>query len=582
MNLPLRYFQIVLFLLAAVPCSIPYRYQPNPVFPSELAAFVLAALLVLGGALLPGNSQKRIQLPAASVPWFALAVVVVMQCWLLPTPYLSERVVPVLYLLGAAFSAWSLSRAKEALGAEGLMQGLAWGLLAGALFNSGVGLSQLIDLFQNGWRLIYGNIGQKNMYGHYLAWGLAATAWLASERKLPTWAFCLVAVWLTLSMAWSSSRSVFLYALAWLPMAGFVIWRGREQTRRLGWFLAAAAVLILAMQFVAPIINSALQSLLHASNDAPTGVDRLASNGSRRLVEWTKAWLVFKSHPLLGVGWGAFAVNSVILQVLPEFANVQESVLFTHAHNSVLNLMAETGIPGATAVVGGIFWMYAGLLRRWQNPIVLVATAMVTVSVLHSLVEYPLWYFHLFGPFALMLVFMREGGVRLPFSSHKLGFGFAIGAGGLLAVAALGAVLYLKIYPILDPAKDGKSKAANIQILEKLRHHPLLDFYGDFALSNYIIASEQDMAWKLGILRKLNSLRPYPGQMTDQAVMEALSGNTDRAHELIRQAAYAYPESFDYFYSTLARFPQPQVQALLADVDEARHFFGAKRPDEQP
>ena len=581
MNLPLRYFQIVLFLLAAVPCAIPYRYQPNPVFPSELAAFVLAALLALGGAFVPGNRHKRVQLPAASLPWFALAAVLALQCWLLPTPYLSERTVPILYLLCAAFSAWSLLRAKESFGAERLMQGFAWGLLAGALVNSGIGLSQLIDLFQNGWRLIYGNIGQKNMYGHYLAWGLAATVWLASERKLPTSAFWLVSIWLTLSMAWSSSRSVFLYALAWLPMAGFVIWRGREQTRRLGWFLAAAAVLILAMQFVAPIINNLLQSLLHASNDAPTGVDRLASNGSRRLVEWTKAWLVFKSHPLLGVGWGAFAVNSVILQSLPEFAKVQESVLFTHAHNSVLNLMAETGILGAGAVTGGILWMYGGLLRRWRDPLVLAATAMVTVSVLHSLVEYPLWYFHLFGPFALMLVFMREGGVGLPFSNRKSGFGFAVCSGSLLAVAALGAVLYLKIYPILEPAKDGKANAASIRILEKLRHHPLLDFYGDFALSNYIIVDGHDMPWKLGILRRLNSLRPYPGQMTDQAVMEALNGNMDRAHELVRQAAYAYPESFDYFYSTLSRFPEPRVQALLADVEEARLFFGAKRPDEQ-
>lgn len=46
--MPLRYFQIVLFLLAAVPSGIPFRYQPNPVFPSELAAFAGSALLILG------------------------------------------------------------------------------------------------------------------------------------------------------------------------------------------------------------------------------------------------------------------------------------------------------------------------------------------------------------------------------------------------------------------------------------------------------------------------------------------------------------------------------------------------------
>ncbi len=579
--LPLRYFQIVLFLLAAVPCGIPFRYQPNPVFPSELAAFIFAALLVLGGIFIPARENEHARLPGASLPWFGLAGVIAVQIGLVATPYLSERTVPILYLLCAGFSVWSLARAKAYFDAAPLMQAFAWGLLAGALFNSGVGVAQLIELFQNGWRLIYGNIGQKNMYGHYLAWGLAAVAWLAAERKLPQWAFWPLAGWLALSMAWSSSRSVFLYALAWLPMAGFVAWRGRDNVRRFGLFLGAAAVLILAMQFIAPVVNDMIQALLKASNDAPTGVDRLASNGSRRLVEWTKAWMIFKDHPLLGVGWGAFGVNSVILHVLPEFAKVQESVLFTHAHNSLLNLMAETGVLGAGAVVAGILWVYAGLLRQWKDPVVLAATAMVTVSILHSLVEYPLWYYHLFGPFALMLLFMRDGGLPLPMPLRAQSFALAAGTGGLLATAATGAALYLQIYPILEPANDETSNAANIKTLEKLRYHPLLDFYGDFALSNYIVASEKDMPWKLAILRKINSLRPYPGQMTDQAVMEALTGNAARAHKLMRQAAYAYPESFDYFYDTLKRFPQPQVQTLLQDVEEARHFFGAKRPGEK-
>lgn len=574
--MPLRYFQIVLFLLAAVPSGIPFRYQPNPVFPSELAAFAGSALLILGGVLIGRREGQR--LPGASLPWLALAAVVVMQIGLLAPPYLSEQIIPALYLLCAGFSVIALARAREHYGAEPLMGALAWGLLAGALFNSGVGATQLVELFQHGWRLIYGNIGQKNMYGHYLAWGLAAAVWLAGQRKLPQWAFWLLAVWLTLSMAWSSSRSVFLYALAWLPASGLLVWRGRDETRRFGAFLGAAAGLIIAMQFVAPLINDAIQMVLGASNEAPTGVDRLASNGSRRLVEWSKAWMVFREHPLTGVGWGAFAVNSVALHVLPEFARVQESVLFTHAHNSLLNLMAETGIAGTGVVVAGILWAYAALLRNWRDPVVLVAAAMATVSILHSLVEYPLWYYHLFGPFVLMLAFMRGDGVGPALPDSILRPASALGAGSLLAVAVIGGSLYLKIYPILDPADNEQTNAANIRTLEKLRRNPLLDFYGDFALSNYIVASERDIPWKLGILRKLNRLRPYPGQMTDHAVLEALSGNPQRAHELMRQAAFAYPESFAYFYSTLERFEQPQVRALLRDVEEARQFFGIERP----
>lgn len=578
MNKSLRYFQVVLFLLAAVPCAIPFRYQPNPVFPSEVAAFCLAALLVLGAVFVPVREGERVRVPSASLPWFALAGVVALQGFLVYTPYLCERTIPIIYLLGAGFSVWALARAKEHFGAEPLMEAFAWGLLLGAVFNSGVGLSQLIELFQSGWRLIYGNIGQRNMYAHYLAWGLAAVAWLASERKMPQWLFWLAGGWLALSLAWSSSRSVFLYAAAWLPLACFLIWRGRDRTRRFGLFLGAAALLIVGMQFVAPLINDAIQSLLHAGNQAPTGVDRIASNGSRRLVEWKKAWMVFQDNPMLGAGWGAFAVHSVMLHVQPDFARVVESVLFTHAHNSLLNLMAETGLLGAGVVVIGILWAFLGLLRRWKDPVVLVAAAMAMVSILHSLVEYPLWYYHLFGPFVLMLLFMRDDDISLPLPARAQLFGFAVAAGALLAGAIMGWVLYLQIYPLLDPSEEEKVNAENIQKLETMRHHPLLDFYADYALSSYIVASEKDIDWKLSILRKLNSLRPYPSQLTDQAVMEALTQHPEKARQLIRQAAYAYPESFDYFYGVVGRFSQPEVRILRKDLEEASAFFGVKPP----
>lgn len=578
MNKPLRYFQIVLFLLAAVPCGIPFRYQPNPVFPSEIAAFGLASLLVLGAVFMPVRDGERLRFPLVSLPWFALVGVIVLQTFLVYTPYMSERTIPVIYLLGAGFSVWALARAKEVFGAEPLMEAFAWGLMVGAVFNSGVGLSQLIELFQSGWRLIYGNIGQRNMYAHYLAWGLVATAWLATERKLPQWLFWLVGSWLALSLAWSSSRSVFLYAAAWLLMAGFLIWRGRERTRRFGLFLGAAALLIVLMQFAAPVINDTIQSFLKAGNQAPTGVDRIASNGSRRIVEWKKAWMIFKDYPVLGAGWGAFAVHSVALHAQPEFARIVESVLFTHAHNSPLNLLAEVGLVGTSVVIAGIFWTFLVLLRRWKDPVVLAATAMAMVSILHSMVEYPLWYYHLFGPFVLMLLFMRDDSLALPCSARAQLVGFSAAAGGLFAGGIMGWMLYLQIYPLLDPSDDELVNAENIKQLEGLRRHLLLDSYADYALSSYINASEKDIDWKLSLLRKLNSLRPYPSQMTDQAVMEALTHHPEKAQQLIRQAAYAYPESFDYFYSVVGRFSQPEVRVLRKDLEEASAFFGVKPP----
>mgnify|MGYP000157930510 CR=1 FL=1 len=108
----LRFFQTILFLLAAVPCGIPYRYQPNPVFPSELAAFIFASLLVLGAVFVPRRDEEPVVLPWASLIWFGLAGVVGLQYWFIDTPYLCERTVPMLYFGCAGLSVWALARAK--------------------------------------------------------------------------------------------------------------------------------------------------------------------------------------------------------------------------------------------------------------------------------------------------------------------------------------------------------------------------------------------------------------------------------------------------------------------------------------
>jgi len=572
----LRVFQTLLFLLAAVPCGIPFRYAPNPVFPSELAALVLAVLMVLTAAALP--SYKKSSPPYASLIWFGLAAVIALQMLVMPVLYWSDRTEPILYALTAAFSVWALARARDHFGSMQLAPFFAWGLLAGAIFNSAISVQQVIELIQNGPRLIFGHLGQKNLYGHYLTWGLAAAAWLAAEKELPRTWFWPVAMWLALAIAWSSSRSPFMYAGAWLVFGGLSAWLGKDSVRRFGGYLVACAVLIIVMQFVAPWVNEALQSLLHAKNEVPTGLDRLDSNGARRLVEWHKAWLTFLAHPWLGIGWGAYPSQSIALQINPAFAIVTESVLFTHAHNSLLNIMAETGLAGAIVMAGGILWMFIALLKREHDPVKIFGASMVIVSVLHSLVEYPLWYYHLMGPFALALFFMRSDAPRM-LEIPNLAVRATLGSYGVaaLATAVFGGLLYIQIYPIMEPSTKPTENASRIKTLQALKQNPLIDFYADFALSNYIVASKVDMSWKLQILDRLNQVRPYPTQLSDQAIMEALRGNTSKAHSLIRQAAFAYPESLEYYKEAISEFKEPEVRALLKEVDDAEVLFGKKK-----
>ncbi|AOY01256.1 PglL family O-oligosaccharyltransferase [Jeongeupia sp. USM3] len=574
----LRVFQVLLFLLAAVPCGIPFRYPPNPVFPSELAAYTLATLLVLAAAGLPQRRTEPTRMPWMAAIWFGLAAVLGLQALVLTVPYWSDLTIPALYMVTAGMSVWALARARDEFGIVPLAQALAWGLVAGALFNSAVAVEQIYQLITTGPRLIFGHIGQKNMYGHYLAWGFASVMWLSATGRMPRWLTVTLSLWFALSMAYCGSRSPFLYAVAWLVFGLLLAFGKDDVVRRLGRLLMIAGALIVAMQFVAPLINDVIGSLLRSQNEVPTGLDRLDSNGARRLVEWHKAWLTFQAHPWLGVGWGEYPAHGVALQVQPEFAKVVESVLFTHAHNSLLNLMAETGIVGTVIVVGGILAAFFGLWSRRNDDVAMFAAALVAVSILHSLVEYPLWYYHFFGPFALML-FLAFGAAprKGPATSRA---GFALYGVASVAVAVFGGLTYLKIYPIIDPSDNVATNERNLKTLGELRHNPLVDFYADYALSNYITASGENIAWKLDILDRLNAVRPYPGQLSDAAIMHAIKGDAALGQTLMRQAAFAYPESLDYFRDELARFPHDaRVQALAKPVGDAEIMFGKQPHD---
>ncbi len=187
-----------------------------------------------------------------SLPWFLLAAVLAIQVVVLPLYYWSERTIPLAYLIGAGLTVWSLARARDEFGLRPLAEALAWGLLVGALFNSGTAVPQVIQVIKNGSGLVFGNIGQKNMYGHYLAWGIAAAAWLMADRKLPLWAWALLTSWLALSTAWCGSRSILVYIGAWIVFGGVLFATTRDFNRRFAGFLLASAVLMLAMQFIAP------------------------------------------------------------------------------------------------------------------------------------------------------------------------------------------------------------------------------------------------------------------------------------------------------------------------------------------
>ncbi|MBM4044307.1 MAG: tetratricopeptide repeat protein [Planctomycetes bacterium] len=181
----------------------------------------------------------------------------------------------------------------------------------------------------------------------------AATGWRFWAR-LAALALMLVA----LSLTRSESGLVGLLAGIVVYVLLLQQWNRRRAAIALGSASAGLAVILACLPLWWPRVMSAAfnpESTLHA-----------------RAFLWQTAWTMFKEHPWLGWGSGAFISNAY--RFLPPDANLYPYVgigaplsgLINHVHNEIVEIAVETGLVGLTiflAFIGIVFVRAARLAR---------------------------------------------------------------------------------------------------------------------------------------------------------------------------------------------------------------------------
>ena len=274
-----------------------------------------------------------------------------------------------------------------------LLAGLAscvMGLLQ--YFNAASELSFLINQTQPG--EAFANLRQRNQFATLTNISLAALLWLSAQtQQLQTAAktrrlgwLLVAASLLAVGNAMSSSRTGLFQLL--LLCGVYAVWGGLRGTRVRSLLLTAVLVYVVAM-FAMPWA-AGLDLATHGAF-ARLGNDEACSS---RLVLWSNVLHLIAEKPWLGWGWGEldYAHFSTLYNE-PRFCDILDN-----AHNLPLHLAVELGVPFAVLVCGGFTWW---VVR--QKPWVEVDTtrqmawAVIAVILLHSMLEYPLWY----GPFQM-------------------------------------------------------------------------------------------------------------------------------------------------------------------------------------
>jgi hypothetical protein len=390
---------------------------------------------------------------------------------------------------------------------------------------------------------VWANLAQPNHLADYLALGTISAGFLWAVGRLRL-AYLLPAEGVIVYiMALTGSRMPWLY-LGTAAVIATVFWLAdRSQVnRRLTLFSLGSVIGLL----VVPLAVDALAPLLDEA--ARVAIQRMRGQLSfpeERPLMWQVAWEVFERAPVLGVGFRQIAEHYFFL---PAALSPPRSVGFTdHAHNIVLQVMAEFGLVGALVLLaGGLSWV-VGWWGQPRTPAMWWLIGLTAVLAIHSMLEYPLWYAFFLGIAAVLLGLGDARTVEFH-SARCSAFPLAI-AGALLLGWVAFAQMFID-YLVLESflafryryihATAEASKRARETLLEVGRTS-LLTPWVELGLARSMEVDRDRLADKLAINGRAMRAFPIEDVVYRQAMLLALSGMDGPAREQWDRAVVIFP-----------------------------------------
>lgn len=379
----IRYFVAMACIVSAwlFPFSAgPWRDASQQIH--AVAMFSVAALCIGTGAIHPLATATTL----AAIVLIAVA----------PHPYWGGKIAGCAGLLLGLVGCQLGSRLKEKPSA------LAWALLAiaaAALINAAEGLLQWLGLATELWPWVvdaehrgvaFGALRQRNLFATFLCVGLICTVWLAYLRRISESLAWFFAVLLVFAIAASGSRTGVI-ELASLALAGW-FWR-RQQPVAVTRLLIGQLMLYGMAAYLLPIVAH-----WHGF-DFSSSIARAQETGQYgRITLWRNALDLVRERPWSGWGWLDLGYGHYETLFEP-----RHSEFLSHAHNLILQIAVEFGVPIAAlvlfalllAVFSGKPWRIdEGRLEAVESGHERAFSwAILGVIVgVHSMLELPLWH----------------------------------------------------------------------------------------------------------------------------------------------------------------------------------------------
>ncbi len=574
-----------------IPFLQPYHRFPLTSFYSEWLAFGLglaAALLLAMRA-----PWREAELPVVALAPPALALVIAVQAALGRVPYPEQAITAILFLLWA-FLLIVLARVlMRELGARGIVTTLAWFLIAGGLLSALAGLIQhyrpiqLLDLLVTPKMSprVYGNLAQPNHFAAYVTMALCSAGYLCASGRMRVMLAVLCAVVMLPVLVLSGSRSPWLYLVLLTALAG-LLFRSRPdvECRKLLLFCLGLIPGLVIAGFVVAQSGAPVASTAADPGGLVTSAQRVfesAAGLAPRVQLAAEAWQMFLSAPVLGAGFGQFSWHHFLY--MADNAAAAAPGVYNHAHNIVLQLMAETGLAGALIVAGAALIWLADLrgvrldLEWWWM------LALLGILGAHSMMEYPLWYSYFLGIAAVLLGLGAQRVARLRLAGvARMTAAFLVIAGGFNLAAV---VPHYRNFERLVFSPNRGTPAPEerefVEAIARAHREPLLAPYVELALAYSVEVNEEKLRDKLDLVARAARFAPVFYVIYRQVMLLALAGERDAARLRLEQAARAYPGTLGEMRGDLAELVRrhPAEFTPLLELVSSRMADARTRPE---
>ncbi len=579
------------------PFLLPFHTAPIPSFWNEWWAGALGLAAASFGLLVPRSRLLPGSLPLSSL----LLIPAVLIALVLLQFALGRLVFPRVGLLYAVYLLWAglllvLGRTlADTIGLARLADVLAVAITIGALIGAATALVQWLGIadrvpwiYSGSGGVIEANLGQRNHHAHYSWLGIASVFYLRGRQLLSRRLLWLLVLPIGFGSVVAGSRSVLLFLLV---LVAAIAWAWRRDPQQPAAKLVVDASLLLPMIICLNVFGSWasprlpefwawLGDILSLPGlvDFPTQGGRSAMLGERlyesvsgpspRLAIIRTAWSAFFEHPWLGQGAGNYRWASFVASA--GRTGDEEFMVSEHAHNFVLQLLAEFGAPATvTVILLLLYWAKQFLRQPWRLEHFWCASVL-GMGAVQSLLEYPLWYSQFLGPTALLLG-ATERGRTITFSGQRVTIYLAIAAlAGALILGNLRSD-YSKIeaasyYPLAAHPDRERAWRITMDRLLELLHESLLSPWVLMAFTNLAEPSRQVAEDRADLCELGIRFAPARLLVVRCAVHLAIAGRDADARRLALEALRAFPTERATTSEELAKFAQtfPEIEPLRA------------------